>query len=434
MINTVWRTIVIGVCVVAGGRPVFAQQEVAPPFRQLFASAVPPIPRHHRLYFAGSVYVGRAETTVERPADAAYRRLYTAGGFAATPTLQYVFTGERVVLRSVTGATLQSYAPLGFFARRYFESVRLHSPLTEHTDLTIRGVATYSPVYVFDLAVDPEQTETDLVPAGDQQIVVFRRNLDIDTNGEWRYRLRQRSELDLDGGFAHTGFFDSGLDVSSPHAGVRFGHQVTANARLQLGYAYRRWIYDGGSDAAAAVPSVRLHDIRAGFKYSRPLPFWSRSRAGFSLGSGVSQTPGRTRFDFTGEAFLLHQISRSWNAAATYRRGLEVRSGLSQPLFLFGDSVALTAGGLLARRVALRTAASYFRGRSLLDRAESRLSWWSGTSVLSVRVAGPLAAFGQGAFVSQRVSARLGNLVGLPTFIDRYALSAGLTVAFPLVR
>ena len=127
-------------------------------------------------------------------------------------------------------------------------------------------------------------------------------------------------------------------------------------------------------------------------------------------------------------------MSASWLAVASYRRGLDVRATLDQPLFFFGDTAAVTVIGRLSARLALRSTASYVRGTSLLDPFQQHSSWWSGTTVLSARFFGSVAAFGQGTLMSQRLSAQLGPIVGLPTLVDRYSISAGLMMVFPLLR
>jgi hypothetical protein len=390
----------------------------------------PPETRPHRLFLIGSVYGGKFGAAVKGSSADADPQLYDRVDFGATPTLQYIFTGERVVLTSATGGTVLRYAPGHYSARRIFESLRLTTPLTEHTDLAVHGVATYSPFYSFDLAVDPEdQDAADVVPPETLQIIAMRKNLNVDAGATWRYRLAPRSTLSIDGGVTQTAFFGEGTDLLSPHGGIGFTRQLSPNASLQLGYGYREFRYDSGS-----VRDLREHDIRAGVGYSRPLPFRRPTRIGFSVGSGTAQTANRLRFDITGQAFLTRELSRAWFAVASYRRGLDVRPGLNQPLFLFGDTAAVTLSGLLSSRLGVRTTASYVRGTSLLDQFQQHSSWWSSSTVLSARLLGPVAAFGEGTFTSQRLSSQLGPIVGLPTRVDRYSVTAGIMMVIPVLR
>ena len=137
--------------------------------------------RRHRLFVLGSVYAAKIGTKVQGPSDDVDPQLYDRFDLGATPTLQYTFTGERIVVTSATGGTLLRFAPGHYYPRRVFESVRLSTPLSEHTDLLIRGEAIYSPFYSFDLSVDPEQEDTiDVVPDDALQVVALRKNLNVD--------------------------------------------------------------------------------------------------------------------------------------------------------------------------------------------------------------------------------------------------------------
>jgi hypothetical protein len=322
------------------------------------------------------------------------------------------------------------YAPGHYFPGAFFESVRLTTPLTEHTDFTLRGRVRYSPFYSFDLAVDPERQESpDLVPAEDVPVVAQRKNMNLDVGGDWRYRLGPRSTMWIDGGMTETAFFGAGIDQLSFRGGIRFAHSFSPNASLQIGYGYREWRSDTGPQL-----DVQVHDIRAGVRYVRPLPFTRPTRLGFSVGSGAAQTRTHLRVDLTGEVFLTRELSRSWGATVWYRRGLEVRSGLNQPLFFFGDTVAGTIAGALSRRTALYATASYVYGSSLLAQLQEDSSWWSASTVLSVRLLPMVAAYAQGTFMSQRFSTQLGPFVGLPRDVDRYSTTLGLIFAVPLLR
>lgn len=252
-----------------------------------------------------------------------------------------------------------------------------------------------------------------------------------DVSAQWRRRLSIRSEISAGVGAAYTNYSGDGIDSLTPSGSVRYSRQMTEHFRMGLGYGIRQWNYP---DPAVVIPAVRSHDILSGLSYSRPLPFSRRTQVGFDFGSSVAQTPDAWRFHINGSAFVLHPISRSWVAVGSYRRGLDSRAGLSAPIYLFGDWLAATLSGVVARRVAVRTTATYVTGDSLFYDLHERTRWWSASTSVSTLVFGLAAAYVQAGWTGQRFATQVAMVSGLPTNIDRFSISAGISVGLPLVR
>jgi hypothetical protein len=409
--------------------PAAAQDvQLLPAFRGLFEPVqAPPRSRHH-LFLTGQTFLGRTGARAGT-AETARQPLFDATFAGAAPILQYVYSGRRAVFQSISGGSFLQYGDIGFHATRYFQALRYATPVSPHSDVALRGSLSYSPFYVYELTVDPEQEETDLVPADQSLLIAFQKNLSADVVGQWRYRPRPRGTFTAEGGVSRIDYFGRGLSATGPMAGTRYVHQVTQNTRVQLGYRVRRWFYD-----TPGVQDVTIHQLNGGVAYSRPLQLSRPTRFGFDVGSGLAEGRGGTRFTVTGGGFFAHQLPAAWLAVASYRRGFDVQSAIAQPIFLFGDTTALTLRGRLLPRTVLATTGSYVRGTTLFDPIEQHVSWWTGTAVLSVRLAAALGAYVRGLYTSQQFSTQLGALVGLPTEIDRYSVTAGLTLVLPLLR
>lgn len=424
-----WGRALLVAVSLAGSEMIAMGQELPTPFQAL-QPAAPAAPRHHRLFATASVYADKIGADLDESPTGLEGHLYDGVYFGVTPSLQYLYVGNRILFTVATGTTINRYAPGQVDATRFFQSMRMTTGLTEHTDMTVRAVVLYSPFYSFDLSQDPQNPETPpVVPSDEQLLVARRRNLNVDVGGEWRYRGSPQSTWTIDGGLTKTAFFGEGVDLLSPRVGFRFTHSYTPNFGVQFGYGFRDYEYEG-----APRLHTTTHDLRTGIGYSKLLPLGRPTRVGFDVGGAAIRTASETKFDVTGGAYLTREISRDWSAVLYYRRGMVVRDGLDQPLFLFGDTIAATLTGRLSRRLASYTTGTYVRGSTVVDPIEEHTRWWSASTVMTWQIGGPFAAFGEGTYISQRFSADLGPFIGLPTSLDRYSFTAGLIMILPLVR
>lgn len=408
-----------------------AAQEVPRVFRGLFRPSDTPANSKHRVDLATGIFgtYAQADLDLQALTDAFDARLYEATAVGTAPVLQYSFVGLRRLFGVVAAGSFSRHGDVNWRATRYFTHMRFATPVGPRTNLSLRGLSSYTPFYSFDLSVDPEREETELLPADEGQPIAVRSTMHFDLSAQLRHRLSLRSNLAFNVGAAYTNYSNEGIDSITPSASLRYSRQMTEHARLQLGYGVRQWNYP-----EAALPIVRSHDIITGISYSRTLPFARRTQIGFDLGSAVAQTPNAWRYDVNGGAFVLQPIGRAWAAVGSYRRGLDARAGLSSPLYLFGDTAAFTLGGLVARRFVLRGTATYVTGTSLFDELRERSRWWSASTSASTLLFGVAAVYLQAGWTGQRFAPQVGLVTGLPTAVERFSVSGGLSVALPLVR
>lgn len=425
------RAVLILAVVVATGVPA-AAQGVPRAFRGLFRISDDVATERHRVDLIASPFLGVVRADVSGAASPDDELIATSSYQGVSATLSYAFQGRLTSFESISGGTFQHYSTLpGFRATRYYERVQVVSRFKPRTTFRLGGGATYSPYYALSVAADPEGEEGALaVPAGGQEPVIsVRENLRLDGQIELTHRPSPRSEVAVHYAIADTRFLKEDFALATHRAGLRYSRGLTEHARLQLGYVYHQWRYAG-----VEAPTLRGHDVRVGVGYNRTLPFSPRTRFGFDFGSVGAQQPGSIRFDLSGTAFLARQLGRDWLTAASYSRGFDVRAGFVEPLYYFFDTAALSLGGTVARRAAVRVVGSYSRGRFTAGVREDRFRSWSGTAGISVGVARVLSLNAQATASTLRFSSGTGPRTGLPSFVDGLALVSGLTVWFPVLR
>lgn len=418
------------VAVIAAIAPGVSAQEVPRMFRGLFRPNDTPADSRHRVDWSGTLGGTYAQANLDlKPlTDAFDLRLYEATALGASQVIQYAYAGSRRVFGSVAGGSFYRYGNQSWRASRYFNHMRFATPTGPRTNVALRALVSYTPFYSFDLTIDPEREDSELLLPDEPQPMAVRSTTYLDLSAQWRRRLTQRAEIGFSAGAAYTNYSGDGIDSFTPSAQFRFSRQMTQHSRLQLGYGARQWEYP-----ESALPVVRTHDIISGVSYSRPLPFARRTFVGFDIGSAAAQTPNAWRYDVNGGAFVVQPLGRLFAAVGSYRRGLDARAGLSQPLYLLGDSAALTIAGLVARRFVVRGTSTFVTGLSLFDESRERSRWWSTSASLSTMVFG-MATYVQAGWTGQRFAQQVGLVTGLPTTADRFSASAGLSLGVPLVR
>jgi hypothetical protein len=418
------------VAMVAAGTPQVAAQEVPRMFRGLFRPSDTPANSRHRVDWtaAAGVTYGQADLDLNSLPAAFDVRLYEATTANTTQVIQYAFTGVRRVFAAAAGGSFWRYQSLGWETTRFFSAMRFATPTGPRTNVSLRGVVSYTPFYSLDLTVDPEREDTDLLPPSEPEIMARRSSTYYDVAAEWRHRPTVRSEISFAGGAAYTDYPGDGIDAFTPSGRFRYSRHMTEHSRMNLGYGVRLWEYPGST-----TPIVRTHDIISGVSYTRPLPFARRTLVGFDIGSAVAQTPEAWRYDVTGGGFVAQPLGRLWALVGTYRYGLDGRAGLSEPLYLYGHTGAVTVTGLVGRRFVLRSTSTYVTGTSLFDELRERNRWWSTSASVSALFLG-LATYVSANWNGQDFSQQVGEVTGLPTSVDRFSVSAGFSLGLPLVR
>jgi hypothetical protein len=219
----------------------------------------------------------------------------------------------------------------------------------------------------------------------------------------------------------------SDLDFITQGGGFRFTRRVSRYASLRLGYTYR------ASDYARAVnEGLKSHDIDVGVDYARSLSLSRRAVLAFGTGSSVITTVDRTFYRVNGQVQLNVALSRKWDYALAYDRGLSYVNGFSTPVF--ADSFSTRLQGTLSRRFGVAASASYANGTQATVETSDRFSTYSVST---------LAQFGLSRFVAAEVEYYYYNYdypgsilspLGVVSRLGRHGVRGGLSFWFPILR
>jgi hypothetical protein len=207
---------------------------------------------------------------------------------------------------------------------------------------------------------------------------------------------------------------------------IQFGYNVRSSSQ-RLEVATRpAWTHDAqfGVERRWRHPGERrtVVSLSAGPSFLQPGP------TGISHASSVSSTATQaaSRVLVGGSAAVNHDMSRSWNLGASYRRGAGSIDGL------VSNSGAVDLRGLLSRRVELSASAGYFQADLGLAGVQSRYTTRYGSSRLQVAVTRGLALYGQYLFYDYDYGSGTTLAGGFAPQQQRRGARAGLTLWLPL--
>jgi hypothetical protein len=173
----------------------------------------------------------------------------------------------------------------------------------------------------------------------------------------YAYSPWRRSSFELAADMTKTDFMAQHPDLTVVNLGGRFIHGLTRNASLNLGYVQNEGEWPGPGESTHII---RNHNFDFGINYDRPLSVSRRTKVSFGFGSATLDDGARTYFNVRGHASLNHEISRTWNASLSYRRGFSFIPGLLEPAF--ADSFGFDVGGGMSRRLFVDGSGGYSKG------------------------------------------------------------------------
>jgi opacity protein-like surface antigen len=233
--------------------------------------------------------------------------------------------------------------------------------LSRSARLTASHMAVYHPYKTLLLGPVIIDAEFGPVVVGDQSLGVQRHTFLSQASAiGFNRTLGRRSSLDFSYGQTRS-------DIGSPDGamkirtfGGRFSTGLTKSLGIHLGYGRSEGRFFAGN-----ADTVRQDNIDVGMDFRRALSLTRRTSLSFSTGTSAINDSVHTFYSATGEAELNREIGRSWLAAATYKRGVSFVEQFPVPFF--SDSVTLSLGGLINRRVQFHSGASAVKGQAGLS-------------------------------------------------------------------
>ena len=357
--------------------------------------------------------------------------------------LQYARVGESTDLHMETNHSLNYYPDLESLTTRYHQaSGTFVHRFGSRYNVRARPFAAYSPHYSMRLFLAPLPLDPDRAGSLDGAVlaapdvdstIIQRGSFRYGGNAEFRMLAARHSTVTVGTSYTKTDLTrepTGNFDVRSIGANVR--HAVSGSASLRIGYALEESTYEGSS-----TPSTRIQNLNIGIDYRKPLSRSRRSFLRFTTGSiiseqvaGITEPAEGRRIQAIGSASLVHQMGRTWNAVAQYRREVGYLEGFAQPVF--SDSANAAVGGLITRRLDLFLDANYITGTSAIRRDAPRFDSYSASARLRRALNRSLAVYVEYLFYQYNFDEAADRPVGLPRKFNRNGVRVGLSLWLPL--
>ena len=288
----------------------------------------------------------------------------------------------------------------------------------------------YSPRFLF--SVLPEAGDLgDVAPPALDYGVVAQRTASYMTGANASLRVSRRSVLNAAVSSGATTFLDNNYQLSTKSYGGGYSYSATRYTTLRAGYTEH--VADYPAFGIAERRRYKRRSFDAGVNYSRPLSISRRTTVSFGSGSSAIDDGQETFYTLTGNASLVHQIGRTWEANVVYARGLGVVGGFGEPLF--ADSVNSNLRGQVTNKLGLVVTAGFADGNvGLGSRANDYRSFQASTRLEMVVKRERIGLYGDYFYYAYTFDAAAPTVVAIPREVDRHGLRVGLIIRFPLIR
>ena len=275
-------------------------------------------------------------------------RAAKSGSYAlASGALSYSFNRGRWDLGASAGASTRHYTEAREdLITAYGGSIGGSFRFTERQRLTLNQAVNYQPylnLLLLPALFEPELGQDGL--ASLDAVTTLTDYYSYDSTVAYMAGLGRRGALELGYNRRVNDFETEDGDYTARGGHARYTHEVSRGLGLRLGYRYNEGRYPAAADAGTL--QWRTWDV--GVDYAKALSFSRRTQLSFATGTSAVVDADRTHYRFTGEARLNREIGRTWNATASYRRGVDFVEAFREPFLSDGFSVGF--GGMLNRRL-----------------------------------------------------------------------------------
>ena len=395
------------------------------PYRGLFGGGVGET--EQLLTFNGSLGAGYDDNIFMdsnvggTPADP---RAAQSGSYAlASGTLSYSFNKSRLALGASAGVSTRRYSGSSKdLITAYGGSIGGSFRFTERQRLTFGQAVNYQPylnMIQFPALFEPELGQERL--ASLDAVTTLTDYYSYNSTVGYTAGLGRRGALDLGYNRRVDDFATENGDYTARGGHGRYTHEVSRGLGLRVGYGYNEGRYPAAADARTL--QWRTWDV--GVDYARALSFSRRTQLSFATGTSAVAEYDRTYYRFTGEARLNRELARTWNATASYRRGVDFVEAFSEPFLSDGFSVGV--GGMLNRRLQFGSAVGGALG-SVGVGAEQNYDTYSASATLTYGLTRYMG-LGTEYFLYRY---RFDEIVRLPAGMSRHSNRQGVRVYLSL--
>jgi hypothetical protein len=216
----------------------------------------------------------------------------------------------------------------------------------------------------------------------------------------------------------------------------RFTRVVARNTRASARYIYREGNFPF-ADGALIAGNAREHGVDIAINHIRPRSLTRRLLVDGTIGGSVVEFPptadGRISepsYRMVGQLGMSYMFMRSWQAGATYRRGVDFVPGFTEPVASEGATARVD--GLLTRRLDMLIEAAYVKGESAVSRAQQTFDTYSGTARLRFALNRSVATYVEYIHYYYDFRGHPRLLPGVPPVLERDGVRAGLTLLVPV--
>jgi hypothetical protein len=428
-------------------------------FAQTQPESAPESVRAYRGLFGGADFDANAHQTLNlsmslmeaydgnRLAEAATvtPTVFQTGGFYTgfVPSMDFELHTERLHVAATAGSNLRYYGDLHqVVAISHSLGAGLTAQITRTTTLFVNQGVSYAPASLYGLfAKSAEPAPGDVIAPAADYATNSERSYAYATNASITQSLTPRATLSFtsDGRYITFVGNEPGFsDLHSYDAGGRLTYAVDRDVKLRLGYTYRDTQY-------SANRTISEHDLDVGIDYTRPLSRTRRTTVGFSVGPTSANVPApvstnqpsiaesrRRQYWVGGDAFLNHQMGRSWNVRGTMRRGVVYVASLTDPVLT--NALGVVTEGFLNRRTDLVASGAYTVGVSAWDASTGTVATYTGDVRLRFAMSKVLATYMEYVYYNYSFDQSLPLPPSIPPRFSRNGVRIGLTLWAPVRR
>jgi hypothetical protein len=422
-----------------------AQVITRPPrvYRGLFGAGAADVNRwNHDVTLSGNVFGGYDNNLTPVAGDGATTGGNTEGtggylGYAAAQLAYSASRSTKSIELAARGMT-NSYGSLGLEPVYGGEaSARLATPLGTRNNLSAFERYSDNPMFAPDVPLPPTMIDGPVAPAtaplaNNTTAYLVRRSQTLDGNVTLQRRVTRRTTLVIGGSHGATRH-DDGLGDSDMVGGMfNYGWSI---GRSTVAGAYHYSSAETQSPPMASRP-MASHNVMLNYSIGHRI---TRSRQlAISLGGGATQVNTISSFSSeplsystpAGHANVRLDLTRSWNVALDYARGVSVIEGVSLDSFVT-DNVSLRSGGNLGARGDLAMSANWVTGRAGAEGAGVYDSY-TGIVQLQLAVNRWIDSTMAYTYYAYRLEGVTVITPGLVTNLNRHAVRAGLNFRLPL--
>ncbi|HWB15848.1 MAG TPA: hypothetical protein VG538_05520 [Vicinamibacterales bacterium] len=356
---------------------------------------------------------------------------FTGPFSAASGDVSYALDRDRVTFNASAGASARYYESRHDVLPGYSAAAGGSALLTRRLTLSGNLTGVVQPLYGLTLFPDAIAADPGTIsPIDYTQDVASGAYRSVDGTAALDYALSERTGAELYYEDSRGELGDEHRNQTLRGAGASIHRQLTRDLGVKIGYARRLGTYD----LADGSRTIRNDSIDAGIDYSHALSISRHTSLAFSTGTTAISDGDTTLFRIIGHATLDRQIGRTWDAALTYSRDVGFIKTLVEPTF--SDSLAMAVGGLIGRRVELRTQIAATVGHLGFNQGDAATGFdaYDGTAQLTIALSRNLAM--SASYNYYRYTFDTGAPLSGAVFrqLDRQSVQAGLQLWAPLLH